>query len=283
MILEFLTVACSNNAVVYEISYDQNGSPLTMTKDGQTYYYILNGHKDVVGLTDASGNNVVSYKYDAWGNILSQSGSMSEENPYRYAGYRYDEESKLYYLMARYYNADERVFLTKDAFAGSIKQPLSLNKYVYNQGDPVNYIDPEGEAKRKKYKNANDWFLKTARTNEKAAKKHRYNLKWFYNQVKNKGPWDYKQKLKGNYYTLFGEVVSKQDIGNIHYGYVGTALGVSAVTLLKAAGVAQIKAGTSEWKYWWSNFDDPRDQDMIRWGIKLYYKYRKYSAPLYYI
>ncbi|WP_301281693.1 RHS repeat domain-containing protein [Lysinibacillus capsici] len=47
---------------------------------------------------------MAEYTYDAWGNNMSQSGTMATINPYRYAGYRYDEDTKLYYLIARYYN-----------------------------------------------------------------------------------------------------------------------------------------------------------------------------------
>jgi YD repeat-containing protein len=42
---------------------------------------------DVIALTDAQGNIAARYQYDTWGNILSQSDGMAEENPYRYAGY----------------------------------------------------------------------------------------------------------------------------------------------------------------------------------------------------
>jgi len=37
---------------------------------------------------DESGNVVAQYTYDAWGNILSQSGALASSNPYRYSGYR---------------------------------------------------------------------------------------------------------------------------------------------------------------------------------------------------
>lgn len=37
-------------------------------------------------LTNGSGNIVAQYSYDAWGNILSQAGSIASDNPYRYAG-----------------------------------------------------------------------------------------------------------------------------------------------------------------------------------------------------
>ncbi|WP_330218373.1 RHS repeat-associated core domain-containing protein, partial [Virgibacillus pantothenticus] len=55
--------------------------------------------------TDQSGNVVASYEYDSWGNPLeSKRTGIALENPFRYAGYHYDEETGLYYLMARYYH-----------------------------------------------------------------------------------------------------------------------------------------------------------------------------------
>lgn len=104
-----------NGVITTEYSYDQNGYPLTMTKNEVVYYYVLNGHKDVIALANEFGEIVASYTYDAWGNILSQNGSMAESNPYRYAGYRYDEESKFYYLTERYYDPIDGVFLTRDS------------------------------------------------------------------------------------------------------------------------------------------------------------------------
>ena len=68
----------------------------------KVYYYLTNYRGDLLALTDEIGTVVAEYTYDAWGNILSQTGEMAKENPYRYAGYRYDEETKLFYLMARY-------------------------------------------------------------------------------------------------------------------------------------------------------------------------------------
>ncbi|MGG3736935.1 hypothetical protein [Aeribacillus pallidus] len=42
---------------------------------------------------------VAEYEYDAWRNILSQSGTLASDNPYCYAAYRYDKTIGLYYLM----------------------------------------------------------------------------------------------------------------------------------------------------------------------------------------
>lgn len=89
----------ANLNVVKSYTYDDEGHPLTMFYKGVTYDYLTNYRGDVLAMTDESGNLVASYTYDAWGNILSQSGDMAEINPYRYAGYRYDEDTKLYYLI----------------------------------------------------------------------------------------------------------------------------------------------------------------------------------------
>ncbi|UII55675.1 polymorphic toxin type 8 domain-containing protein [Cytobacillus spongiae] len=131
--------------ITAEYSYDDSGRPLTMTKDGQTYYYLLNEHKDVTALTDAAGNIVASYTYDAWGNILSKSGPMADENPYRYASYRYDNETDLYYLIARYYKPNEGIFLSIDPEPGEPEDPISQHPYLYVQNNPVMLDDPDGE------------------------------------------------------------------------------------------------------------------------------------------
>jgi YD repeat-containing protein len=39
----------------------------------------VNGHGDVIALTDVSGNTVAQYQYDDWGNIISQSGMLDKD------------------------------------------------------------------------------------------------------------------------------------------------------------------------------------------------------------
>ncbi len=134
----------ASNNITAEYTYDPLGNPATMTKGGVTYYYHVNGHGDVVALTDGSGNIVAEYSYDAWGNILSQTGTMAADNPLRYAGYRYDEATGLYYLMARYYDPSIGRFITRDTFHGFEEDPLSLNQYSYTKNNPVMYVDYNG-------------------------------------------------------------------------------------------------------------------------------------------
>ena len=55
--------------------------------DGKTrYYYVYNGHGNVVALVDASGNTIASYAHDAFGQLTSASESFGSgttwTNPY---------------------------------------------------------------------------------------------------------------------------------------------------------------------------------------------------------
>ena len=122
-----------------------------MTRSGVTYYYHLNGHGDVIALSDELGNIVAQYDYDAWGNILSQSGSMATENPYGYAGYYYDEETGLYYLRARYYDPEIGRFIRRDTVQ-------KINQYAYAENNPVMLIDPIGYSPSTVFKNIYDTF-----------------------------------------------------------------------------------------------------------------------------
>ena len=84
---------------------------------------------------------------------------------------------------------------------------------------------------------------------------------WFYLKVKNRGDWDYKQR--GRQYEEFG---------NFNYGATGAAAGMPDAVLLRAAGAAQILAGTSsgDFSEWWLGSpygDDPVDQVWIQAGI----------------
>ncbi|MGE5398715.1 MAG: DNRLRE domain-containing protein [Chitinophagales bacterium] len=132
------TDASGNLTALY--TYSADGLLLSMSIGSATYYYHYNAHGDVVQLTDQSGNVVASYTYDAWGNILNSSGAMANSNPYRYAGYRYDNETGLYYLMDRYYNPDLGRFISREADPDQ----ATVNAYAYCQNNPVNAIDPDG-------------------------------------------------------------------------------------------------------------------------------------------
>ena len=97
---------------------------------------------------------------------------------------------------------------------------------------------------------------------------------YFTGMVRGGGLWDFKSQEEWGLssektYYYHGIPLRYDDIGNIHYGYVGKELYTTSV-LLKMGGVIQIISGTSEWKYFSSNFDDPRDQMTIKYGCILW-------------
>ena len=91
---------------------------------------------------------MAEYRYDAYGNCLSVSGSNDEVascNPFRYRSYYYDDDTGLYYLNARYYNPKLRRFISPDNSAYlDTGSPQGLNLYVYCGNDPVSHSDPSG-------------------------------------------------------------------------------------------------------------------------------------------
>ncbi len=115
---------------------------LTREVGSEKYAYLYNGHGDVTALLDTAGVIKATYAYDAFGNITESTGAV--QNPIRYAGYQYDEESSLYYLNARYYDPKIARFLSEDTYRGSDFDPLSLNYYTYTHNEPMMYIDPSG-------------------------------------------------------------------------------------------------------------------------------------------
>ena len=94
---------------------------------------------DAHGNTDAeySGETTVKkYAYDAYGNAINDNGD--DDNPYRYCGESYDEETGLYYLRARYYDTTIGRFMSEDPAQDG------LNWYNYCGNNPVQCVDPSG-------------------------------------------------------------------------------------------------------------------------------------------
>ena len=139
--------------IVY--SYDASGYPISMTYRTSTdaataaevYFLATNLQGDVTYIYDIDGNRVVTYNYDAWGNILSITGTkattIGRYNPFRYRGYYYDNETGFYYLNSRYYDPSSGRFLTAD---GQLNDGLlGYNLFAYCENNPVMGYDPIGE------------------------------------------------------------------------------------------------------------------------------------------
>ncbi|OTZ55984.1 type IV secretion protein Rhs, partial [Bacillus thuringiensis serovar israelensis] len=131
--------------VLRQYVYSTSGARLAMKSKGQTLYYHYNPRGDVIAMTDQNREVVATYEYDSWGNVLkSDTKGIATENPFGYAGYMYDKEIGMYYLIARYYNPDHAVFLSVDPDPGDEDDPVTMNGYTYVDNNPVMLIDPDG-------------------------------------------------------------------------------------------------------------------------------------------
>jgi RHS repeat-associated protein len=106
-------------------------------------YYVHDGHGSVRALTDVNGNITDTYDYDAFGNLIHSTGTSP--NNYLFAGEQFDPDLNLYYNRARYVNTTTGRFWSPDTVQGGIDDPLSLHRYLYAHGDPVDLLDPSGK------------------------------------------------------------------------------------------------------------------------------------------
>ena len=68
----------------------------------------------------------------------------TDTNAFRYCGEYYDKETATIYLRARYYSPSTGRFISRDSFAGSNNDPLSLNLYTYFHNNHISGTDSTG-------------------------------------------------------------------------------------------------------------------------------------------
>ena len=136
--------------------YDTSGTPLGFVLNGTQYFYITNQMNDVLAITDTNGDIVGNYEYDAWGKVLTADTDLAKQNPLRYRGYYYDNETGYYYLQSRYYDSNICRFINSDI--AEISQmakdvPVGTNLIAYCNNDSVNNVDYEG------YRKTPNWVI----------------------------------------------------------------------------------------------------------------------------
>lgn len=123
--------------------------------------------------------------------------------------------------------------------------------------------------------------IKTAVVSAEALfRENKYNLSWFKDQVNHNAPWDIKRKNRwldtiGTTYpgiyskkVIFeGGFTTPEELGNITYGYLGTASKISEFVLIvggnyAAGGIWGIFTGA----------DSEKDKEAIRRGIQWYWR-----------
>ena len=134
-----------SHPVLHYYLQDELGSPVRVSG------YHTN-HKDETG-TDIT---YLTYGYDEFGNDLYSDleeegipnpySRQGEEQPFGYTGYRYDGISGTYFAQAREYQPKNGRFTAEDVIKGNGAVPETLNRYGYCWGNPIKYIDTNGES-----------------------------------------------------------------------------------------------------------------------------------------
>ncbi len=125
-------------------SYIYGNSLISQYRGGALSCYHTDGLGSTRALTNATGAVTDTYNYDAFGNIINRTGSST--NNFLFAGEQFDSEANQYFLRARHYAPDMGRFITTDPYKGDELEPITLNKYIYGNADPVNNIDPTGQS-----------------------------------------------------------------------------------------------------------------------------------------
>lgn len=107
-----------------------------------TGYHTYDPRGSVTGVTDSKGMIWQSYCYDVNGELTF--GKPQYNNVYSYNAESYNPNMESQYLRARYYNVPNGNFLMENSYLGKIMDPLTLNRYNYVKGSPLNYVVPSG-------------------------------------------------------------------------------------------------------------------------------------------
>jgi len=110
----------------------------------QSYARIIYVHTDhlgsVIAESDASGELTKRYHYQPFGLPLEN----QADNQPSYTGHTYDDELKLNYMKARFYDPEIGRFYSPDLI-GFTGNPHSFKRYIYANNSPLKYTDPTGK------------------------------------------------------------------------------------------------------------------------------------------
>jgi RHS repeat-associated protein len=127
---------------VTDVVYHFGNDLIAQSRDGQAHYFHVDGLGSTRVLSDTAGSQSARYSYAAFGELLSHSGEAGIS--YLYSGEQFDSQLDRYYLRARYYNQSVGRFARMDSWMGIQDEPITLNKYLYGDVDPVMNVDPTG-------------------------------------------------------------------------------------------------------------------------------------------
>ena len=149
------------------------------------YSYLYDGQGNVIN-TVRNGAVAESYSYDPFGEMTAEGKEGTSKTPleaqndnglsdndvlWGYNGEEYIEEVGLQYLRQRHYSPETGTFTSQDTNEGDLTNPLSQNRYIYAENDPVNGNDPGGDKKKAKKASTKKTNKKSSKSSSKSSKK----------------------------------------------------------------------------------------------------------------
>jgi RHS repeat-associated protein len=125
------------------MSYVQGAEGLVEQRSGEaTSFPLVDGHGDVTAIAGSAGEVESRQSFDPWGDQLSGPGT---EMGYLGAWERpNDPTSGMIQMGARSYDPSFGFFATEDPVGGHLGISVSLNRYPYAWGNPLNHYDLNG-------------------------------------------------------------------------------------------------------------------------------------------
>jgi len=151
------TDVSNNTQVTYTQTPDIYGNLVSQRRGDTTTFYHHDALGSTLALTVSDESVTDTYRYYAFGETLTSTGSTT--NPFQYVGnlgYYNEAALSLQYLRARYYQPSTGRFVSADPVHEG------TNWYVYADASPVSVSDPSGLRRRKKeYERPPDYRLPT--------------------------------------------------------------------------------------------------------------------------
>jgi len=110
-------------------------------------------------LVDSSQNLAATYRYDSFGNNISQSGTLASANVYRFSSKELHVNSGMYCYLYRFYHPNLQRWLNRDPLADNANLVLKfhrsvevaeisvgVNLFTCLHNAPLNYCDPTGRS-----------------------------------------------------------------------------------------------------------------------------------------
>jgi RHS repeat-associated protein len=126
-----------------------NGLGYSVDASGEVLVYVYDYQGNTNALLDKDNAVKASYRYSSYGAVISANETI--DNLFKYLGQHgiQSDSSALYYVRARYYSPELNRWTKADVKRGGMGNPLSLNRYVLNEGNTINYIDISGYNREK--------------------------------------------------------------------------------------------------------------------------------------